>query len=263
MLFDSHCHLNDRTLYPKAKEVIDQARENDVGIIVCVGYDREANRLALEIAHTYPDVYAAIGFHPEIAHLVTEEDWAILEAVLEDPKVVCLGEIGLDYYWDKTHKTEQIAVFKRQIEIANRRNLPIAIHMREATGETYDMLKAIKRTDLSGVMHCYSGSVESMRLFIGLDMYISLAGPVTFKNAKTPKEVAMAVPDARLMIETDSPLLAPMPFRGKENGPQYLRFICSEIANLRNTTYEEIAKITTANAKKLFRIVAVESNRSK
>lgn len=254
MLFDSHCHLNDDKLYPQASEIIRDAEDHGVMRMICIGYDPKANRRALEIASLHPSVYAAIGFHPEIAHEIQEDDWAELERNLAHPKVVAIGECGLDYYWDKTHKPEQLAVFQRQLELAARVNLPIVVHMREATEDTWEMLMNHKPEDLHGVMHCYSGSVESMRRFLDLGMNISLAGPVTFKNAKQPKEVSVEIPDARLMIETDSPYLSPMPFRGKDNRPGYLPAIALQVASLRGISFEDLADLTSRNTAKLFRL---------
>ncbi|MDD3842465.1 MAG: TatD family hydrolase [Candidatus Izemoplasmatales bacterium] len=260
MLFDSHCHLNDNLLFSQVEEVIAEAKNNEVGIMICVGYGPEANRRALELAHRYSFVYAAIGFHPEIASQISDADWQQLRTNLSDPRVVAIGECGLDYYWDKTYRLEQIDVFKRQITLAKEFKLPLIIHMREATEDTFTILQENKPLDLPGVMHCYSGSVESMFRFIDLNMNISLAGPVTFKNAKVPKDVAKAIPDARLMIETDSPYLSPMPYRGKTNEPKHLKYICNEIALLRNMTYEQVEKITAYNATRLFNINLLSIN---
>ncbi|MDD3126292.1 MAG: TatD family hydrolase [Candidatus Izemoplasmatales bacterium] len=254
MLIDSHCHLNDNLLYSQVDDVVHNAKINEVGVMICVGYGPLANKRALEIAHRYPFIYAAIGFHPEIASELLEADWLQLEADLTDSRVVAIGECGLDYYWDKTHSDIQKTVFTRQISLARTHKLPLIIHMRDATEDTYTILKNNKPSDISGVMHCYSGSVESMFLFVDLNMYISLAGPVTFKNAKVPKEVAKTIPDARLMIETDSPYLSPVPLRGKTNEPKHLRYICEEIASLRGITYDQAKKITAMNAIKLFNI---------
>jgi TatD DNase family protein len=254
MLFDSHCHLNDDKLYPRATEIIADAETRGVKRMVCIGYDPEANRRAMELAERHPSVYAAIGFHPEVAHEIREEDWIELEWNLKNPKVVAIGECGLDYYWDKTHKPEQMAVFRRQLELAEKVRLPVVIHMREATEDTWEILKSHGAAGLRGVMHCYSGSVESMGRFVDLGMNISLAGPVTFKNAKLPKEVAAAIPDARIMIETDSPYLAPMPYRGQDNRPGYLPEIALQVARLRGIPVEVLTDLTSRNASRLFGI---------
>jgi len=254
MYFDSHCHLNDEKLFPFAESLVREAENAGLAGMICIGYDAEANRRALELATRYASVYAAVGFHPEAAHQVQAGDWVEWEEMLKHPKVVAIGECGLDYYWEKTHIDEQKAVFRRQLIIAAQRGMPVVVHMREATEDTRIILSEPRERTLSGVMHCYSGSVESMRDFLNLGMHISLAGPVTFKNARQPKEVAVAVPEGRLLIETDSPYLAPVPFRGKDNQPAFLPYVCKTIAELRGTPVEALAKITTANAERLFGI---------
>lgn len=252
MYCDSHCHLNDDKLFPQADALVREAATAGVDRMICIGYDTAGNRRALELASRFPSVFAAIGFHPEIAHSVTEEDWIEWEGALRHPKVVAIGECGLDYYWDKSQMDAQKIVFRRQLVRAGELGMPVVVHMREATEDTWSILQESGRGPLSGVMHCYSGSVESMRRFLDLGMYISLAGPVTFKNARLPKEVAVAVPEGRLLIETDSPYLSPMPFRGKDNQPAHLPYICKAIADLRGISAEALARITTDNALRLF-----------
>lgn len=254
LLIDSHVHLNDGTIYPRVSEVIADAMKEAVGEFVCIGYDRFFSERALAIAREYPNVYAAIGFHPECAHEVADADLDWLVATAKDEKVVAIGEIGLDYYWDKSQIEAQKSIFIRQIEIANDLNLPISVHMREAVLDTYLIIKQYKRHDLPGVMHCYSGSPESLTDFLDLNMYISLGGPVTFKNARVPKAVAAKVPLERLLIETDSPYLAPQAVRGKPNEPKYLHHIAREIASIRGLTFEEVASATSENARMLFGI---------
>lgn len=252
LLIDSHVHLNDELLFPRASDVIKNAMAEGVGVFVCIGYDRFFSERAIALAHQYPNIYAAIGFHPEGAHKVVESDYEWLREAAKDERVVAIGEIGLDYYWDKNHIEAQKEVFKRQIEIANELRLPIAVHLREALFDTLNLIKKHKRPDLKGVMHCYSGSAQAMLDFLALNMYISLAGPVTFKNARVPKEVAAQVPIERLLIETDSPYLAPHPYRGKPNEPKYLRHIAEEIASIKGISYEEVAEATSLNARNLF-----------
>ncbi|MBU1145294.1 MAG: TatD family hydrolase [Firmicutes bacterium] len=254
MLFDSHVHLNDDTLYNRIDEVLLEARQNDVTHFLCVGYDVSSSKRAIEISRRYEFVYAAIGFHPSEAKKISDEDFKWLEENLKQPKVVAIGEIGLDYYWDSSFKDIQKNVFIKQIELGNKYQLPLIIHMREATLDTYELLKNNKDLSLRGIMHCYSGSLESMKQFIHLNMMISLAGPVTFKNAKIPKEIAKEIDLRDLLIETDAPYLAPMPFRGKPNESKYLKFIAFEIASIKGLTYEEVGKKTFQNACELFKI---------
>lgn len=253
MLFDSHAHLNDDKLINRTEEIVNNAKKLGVHKILCVGYDKNSSFKAVELSEKYKEIHAAIGVHPSEAkgeHI----DLSWISDLAKNDKVVAIGEIGLDHYWDKTFAEQQRQLFIDQINIANRINLPIIIHMREATKDTYQVLKEYKSNKISGVMHCYSASKESMQQFLDLGMYISMAGPVTYKNAKTPKEVAMAIPLDRLLIETDSPYLTPMPYRGKINESAYVKYVAQEIAALRDTTVEEIEKHTFENTCRLFNI---------
>lgn len=252
MLIDSHVHLNDEQLFIKIETLIEKA--HNVGVIgfVVVGYDVESSKLAIDIANMYDGVYALIGIHPSEASYVREDDLVWIEDNLSHPKVKGIGEIGLDYHWDKHYMDQQKDLFIKQIQLANKYKMPISIHMRDATEDTYQILKEYKDSSLKGVMHCYSGSKESMKKFIDINMYISLAGPVTFKNAVAPKEVAKVVPLDRLLVETDSPYLAPVPYRGKQNQPRNVEFVAKEIARLRGVDFKEIAKATYQNTVELF-----------
>ncbi|XFA98216.1 TatD family hydrolase [Candidatus Izemoplasma sp. B36] len=253
MLFDSHAHINDLKLIDRIEEIIDNALKNEINKIVCVGYDKESSLNAIELANQYDIIYAAIGVHPSEANQFNMDiDW--IKDYIDNPKVVAIGEIGLDYYWDKTYKEEQKELFKKQIELANQYKKPFIVHMRDATNDTYELIKSTKNNDISGVMHCYSASKESMQQFIDLGMYISLAGPVTFKNAKTPKEVAKEIPLDKLLVETDCPYLAPTPFRGKVNEPKNVLYIAKEIAKIKDISFEELSKHTYKNTCKLFNI---------
>lgn len=253
MLFDSHAHLNDSKLIDRVGEIIENAKQNKVNKIMCVGYDKASSMLAIELANQYDEIYAAIGLHPSDVKSF-DEDLTWIEENLSNPKVKAIGEIGLDYYWDKTFVEEQKQAFIRQIELANKYNMPIAIHMRDATDDTYKILKQYKAKTTKGVMHCYSSSKEAMKQFIDLGMYISLAGPVTFKNAKVPKEVAKEISLDKLLVETDCPYLAPTPYRGKTNEPKNVLYIAKEIAELKETDLETIMKYTYKNTCDLYNI---------
>jgi len=253
-MIDSHVHLNAEQFKGIVDETVKQALVNGVNAMICIGYDALTNLLAIEIADKYPQVYCTLGFHPEVAHEVTKEDIISLEAMLKHPKVVGIGECGLDYYWDKTYIIEQQAIFQAQIELANKTKLPLIIHMRDSAFDTLAMIKKYKDSDTPGIMHCYSGSVEMVESFTKENLHISLAGPVTFKNAVTPKEVAKIIPIDRLLIETDAPYLAPMPFRGKQNTPAYLPYTLAEVAKLREMSVDELDHITEENTKKLFKL---------
>ena len=255
MIFDTHCHLNDPDLYQDIENVKKRAKEAGIARFLVVGYDKESSLLAVRIAQQYDDVYAAIGFHPTEIFDISEADFYDVMNLLSHPKVVALGEIGLDYHWieDKKQREMQKQYFIRQIEEANKRHLPISIHNRDADEDCLNILKEHK-VDEGGIMHCYSASVEMSKEFIKCGMYISLGGPVTFKNARVPKEVAKSVPLDKLLVETDSPYLAPHPYRGRQNEPSYIRLVIDEIANLREVSFEEIEKATFNNANRLLKL---------
>ncbi len=252
MLIDTHVHLNAKQFNDSLQEVIERALENDVSKMIVVGYDPITNKKAIALAEQYDFIYATVGFHPTDAPKVTQKDKDLLLKQLTHKKVVGVGECGLDFYWDKEHIDTQIELFKWHIETSLRLDLPLSIHMRDASEATYNVLSEYK--NLKGIMHCYSGSAEMAPLFLDLGMHISLGGPVTFNNGHKPKEVAKMVPLDKLLIETDAPYLSPHPFRGKQNEPSRVKLIAEEIARLKNLTYKEIANQTTKNALALFNI---------
>jgi len=227
MIIDSHIHFNDEELFPKIEEIIDRAKER--GVKAAWFLEKETGRR----------VDGVIGVNLTLAQ-------QILKAI---------GEIGLDYYWDKTHAEKQKDLFIKQINLANKHKLPIIIHMRDATNDTYEIIKEHKDKDLPGVMHCYSGSWEYVKNFTDLNLYISLAGPVTFKNAHSPKEIAKKIDLNKLLIETDAPYLAPVPHRGKTNESKNLKYIVKEISELRGVNVETIEEATYNNTVKLFNLV--------
>lgn len=251
MYFNTHTHLNSEQLYEKRDAYIQNAINHQVTNLVVAGYDLESSQKAVQIAHEYPFIYATVGISPNDCLNTTEADLDVIEDLLQDPRVVALGEIGLDYYWDDVPRDKQKDIFKKQIDIAKKYNKPIVIHARDAYEDTYDILKQAAHR---GIMHCYSGSVEMAKRYIEIGFYISLAGPVTFKNAKVPKDVATQIGIDHLMIETDCPYLTPHPFRGKLNEPANVVYIAQEIAKLKNMEIEDVARITTFNAKELFGI---------
>jgi TatD DNase family protein len=251
MYFNSHTHLNSEQLFEHRDMYIHNALEKEVSLIVVAGYDLESSQRAVKIAHEYSFIYATVGISPNDCLNTSDDDLKRIEELLKDPRVVAVGEIGLDYYWDDVPRDKQKDVFQKQIAIAKKHNKPIMIHARDAYEDTYDILKQAAHR---GVMHCYSGSVEMAKRYIDIGFYISLAGPVTFKNAKVPKDVAKHIGIDHLMIETDCPYLTPHPFRGKLNEPANVVYIAQEIAKLKNMEIEDVARITTFNAKELFGI---------
>lgn len=254
MLFDTHVHVNAEQFNEDLEEVIERAKEAGVNHMVVVGFDRPTIKRAMELVEAYDFMYAAVGWHPVDAIDMTEDDLQWIEELSSHPKVVAIGEMGLDYHWDKSPKDVQKEVFRKQIQLAKKVGLPIIIHNREATADIVNILKEEEASSVGGIMHCFSGSAETALECIEMNFYISLGGPVTFKNAKKPKEVAAAVPLDRLLVETDCPYLAPHPFRGKRNEPSYVKLVAEQIAEIKELTIEEVSKATTENAKKLFGI---------
>ena len=253
MLFDTHAHLNDDAYLEDLEETIARAKEAGVKLINIVGFDDKSIEKALKITAKYDFLYLTVGWHPVEAIDFTEEKYEMIKNIaLTNDKVVAIGEIGLDYHWDKSPKDVQKEVFKRQIQLAKEVNKPIVIHTRDAMADTIQILQEEKASEIGGIMHSFSGSVESMNIMLKENFYISLGGPVTFKNAKTPKEVAKACPLDKLLIETDCPYLTPTPYRGKRNEPAYVHYVAQEIADLKEMSYEQLTKQTFNNACTLF-----------
>lgn len=254
MLFDTHTHLNADQFEGEEDAVLARAKEAGVSKMIVVGFDTKTIKRAMKLVETNDFLYAAVGWHPVDAKDMTDEDLRWIEELASHPKVVAIGETGLDYYWDKSAKDIQKEVFKQQIQLAKKVKLPLIIHNREATDDVIEILEREGADEIGGVMHCFSGTLEQAQKCIDLNFYISFAGPVTFKNAKSLQEVAREVPLERMLIETDCPYLAPHPFRGKRNEPAYVKYVAQQIAQLKNQNFKDIATITYNNAKRLFRI---------
>lgn len=254
MLFDTHAHINDKQFAEDREEMLQRAKDAGVSRLVVIGCDAEGITSAIELAEKYDFVYAAIGWHPVDAIDMTDVDLDRIEELSSHPKVVAIGEMGLDYHWDKSPKGIQKDVLRKQIQLAKRVKLPIIIHNREATQDIIPILKEENADEVGGIMHCYSDEADLVQEFLDMNFYISLGGPVTFKNAKAPKEVAKMVPADRLLIETDCPYLAPHPNRGKRNEPAYVKLVAEQIAELRGMGYEELAELTMRNAERLYQI---------
>ncbi|MEG0255501.1 TatD family hydrolase [Vagococcus sp.] len=254
MIFDTHTHLNAEQFKDEIPEVIERAKELGVTEMAVVGFDTPTILKSLELSHAYKDIHSIIGWHPTEAGNYTKEIENTLQTQLEDNQVVALGEIGLDYYWMEDPKEVQDKVFRRQIAIAKEMNLPISIHTRDAMEDTYKILKEENIQDIGGIMHSFSGDGEWAKRFLDLGMHISFSGVVTFKKAFEVHEAASIVPMDKLLVETDAPYLAPMPYRGKRNEPGYTRYVVERVAELRQMTVEEVADITRGNAHRLFRI---------
>ncbi|MCF6095151.1 TatD family hydrolase [Microaerobacter geothermalis] len=254
MLFDTHAHLNDEKFNDDRDEVIQRALDNGVRYIVNIGYNRETIPSCLELAETFPFIYAALGWHPTEAKEMNEEDLDWLRNLMTHDKVVAVGEIGLDYYWDYSPQDIQKEVFRKQIALAKEVKKPIVIHNRDAHQDIVDILKEEKAYEVGGIMHCFSGSWEIAKMCMDMNFYISFGGPITFKNARKLKEVVKEIPLDRLLIETDCPYLTPEPYRGKRNETAYVKYVAEGMAQLKGVEYEELAKVTMENAKKIFHI---------
>lgn len=252
MLFDTHAHLNDERFDEDREEILSSLTEKGLWAYCEIGYDMPSSFKAAELAKQYDFVYAAAGVHPHDSKDMTDGDFIRLKELLKDKKVVALGEIGLDYYCDNSDRNIQREIFARQLALAKETDMPVIIHSRDAMEDTINILREYGTGD--GIIHCYSGSRESAKILLDMGYYISFAGPVTFKNAASLPEVAKYVPLERLLIETDSPYLAPVPYRGKRNCPLYVEEVCRKIAELRGMPFEEVADITLTNAKRVYRI---------
>lgn len=250
---DTHVHLNDKVLLSHIDEVISDALSFGVSTLICVGWDVESSKKAIELAHSYDFVYAIIGFHPCNIKGYNDEEYNWLEKNALDDKVVGIGEIGYDLHWDDTTLEEQTYAFKKQIEIALRVNKPISIHSRDACQLTFDLLSSYFGK-VKGVLHAYSGSYEMAKEYIKNGFYLGVGGVVTFKNASKLIEVVENTPLEYIISETDSPYLAPTPHRGKENGPKYIPLIVDKIAQIKELSTTEVAKILESNTRRLFKI---------
>ncbi|MCK1169258.1 TatD family hydrolase [Streptococcus uberis] len=253
-IFDTHTHLNVDNFKGKIEEELALAKEMGVGYHNVVGFDQETIDEALFLANNYPDIYATIGWHPTEAGSYNQDVEEMIVSHLKDPKVIALGEIGLDYHWMEDPKEVQIKVFKRQIQLSKDYDLPFVVHTREALEDTYDVIKEVGVGPRGGIMHSYSGSLAMAQKFVELGMMISFSGVVTFKKALDIQEAAQQLPLEKILVETDAPYLAPVPKRGRENRTAYTRYVVDKISELRGISVEEVAAATTENAKRIFRI---------
>jgi TatD DNase family protein len=254
MLFDTHVHYDDSKFNKDRYLIIEKAHKEGVAYMLNASSNMESIKLGLELAKKYPYIYAAIGIHPHFAGEVTEKTITSLYNFASFKKVTAIGEIGLDYHYDFCPREIQKAVFVRQINIAKELSFPIIVHNREAHNDVLNIITKENAKEVGGVFHSFSGSVEIAREVLNNNFYLSFGGPVTFKNVKKAVEVVKYVPMDRLLVETDCPYLTPEPFRGKRNDSSYLKHTIQKIAEIRESTFEEIAEITTKNAKRLFSI---------
>lgn len=255
MIFDTHAHYTDERYDDDRDAVLSSMPENNVGLIMNVSSQLSEMPDILKLADKYPFIYAAVGIHPEAVLTATDGYLDLIKEYAKHPKIKAIGEIGLDYYWTTDTKEMQQRILGEQIDLARELKLPVVIHDREAHADTLRILKEHKVYECGGVLHCYSGSAQMAEQIVNeLDMYIAFGGTVTFKNAIKPKEAAKVVPLDRLLIETDAPYLAPVPYRGERNTSAYLTEVLKEISALRGIDVDELEKITEENGRRLFGI---------
>ena len=250
-IFDSHAHYNDEQFDIDRDSLLASLPEAGITGIVNCGTDVKSSLDSIEMAEKYPFVYAACGYHPEAAAEADDAKLAEIEKMLRHKKCVALGEIGLDYHYDFVPRDIQLEIFEKQLQIAVRNDIPVIVHDREAHADTMALLK---KYNPKGVLHCFSGSVETAKEVLSLGMYIGLGGAVTFKNAVKPVEVAAMIPLDRLLLETDCPYMSPVPKRGKRNQSDYIEYVAEKIAEIRNISARELLDVTAENAKRLFSI---------
>jgi TatD DNase family protein len=253
MIFDTHAHYDDEQFNEDRVELLNSMEEQGVGTIVNVSAAYNSCRKVIALAKEYPFVYAAVGIHPDEVGCLNEENFAQMKELFKEEKVVAVGEIGLDYYWDNEPREVQKKWFIRQLELARELDLPVLIHSREAAADTMEIMKEHAK-GLSGVIHCYSYSKEMAQEYIKMGFYIGVGGVVTFKNAKKLKEVVENIPLTSIVLETDCPYMAPEPNRGKRNNSAYIRYVAEKIAELKGITYEEVVEQTEKNARDMYRL---------
>ena len=252
MFFDTHAHYDDERFDPDRHELLASFPENGVALVLNPGCDAETSAKAVEYANTYGHVYAAVGWHPHEADSYTEESSKLIRAWCRDPRVRAIGEIGLDYYYDFSDRESQRRAFRAQMELAQELDMPVIIHDRDAHGECMDIIREFP--GVRGVFHCYSGSAEMGRQLIDMGWYLSFTGAITFKNARKAIETIEICPMDRIMIETDSPYLTPVPHRGKRNDSRELCYVVDKIAEVKGLSAEEVAAVTMENGKRFFGI---------
>ncbi|GAK31782.1 TatD family deoxyribonuclease [Weissella oryzae SG25] len=252
--FDTHTHLNDDAFWHDVAAYWARAREYRVVEMNIVGYDTVGNERAIEIAHEFEGAHAIVGWQPEDINGFGPAELATLRKQLSDPAVIGLGEMGLDYYWDTTTPADQKKAFQAQLDLAKEFKLPVTIHARDAFDDVYAMLKENDVAQFGGVMHSFAGDENEVKRFLDLGMYISFSGIATFKNAKEVQKAVQVVPRDRLLVETDAPYLAPVPLRGKQNEPMFVRHTIDNLANQLGMEYNELAELTRENAHRLWHL---------
>lgn len=254
MIFETHAHYDDEAFEQDRDDVLKSLQQSGISFVVNVSASIESIKTTLELTKQYPYVYGSVGVHPDETKDLNEENFVWLKEMTKEPKVVAIGEIGLDYYWDATDREVQKKWFDRQMELAKEVNLPAIIHSREAAKDTLDMIIASGLKQVGGIIHCFSYGKDIAKSYLDMGFYLGIGGVVTFKNGKKLKEVVEYAPIEQLVLETDSPYLAPEPNRGKRNTSLNLIYVAKEIAKLKNMDYDEVIAVTESNARKLYKL---------
>lgn len=257
MIFDTHAHYDDKAFADDLDDVLLQNRQAGIGKIVNVAASMSSCLTTMELAERYDDIYAAVGVHPEETKNLTDADMDLIESYCDNPKVVAVGEIGLDYYWDEPEREIQKKWFECQLELARKVKLPVIIHSRDAAADTFDIMKEHKAEEIGGVIHCFSYEKEMAKKYLDMGLYIGVGGVVTFKNGRKLKEVVEYTPLDRIVTETDCPYLAPVPNRGKRNLSANIPLIIDEIASIKGISVDEVIEVTWNNAHRLYNIISL------
>lgn len=255
MLIDAHCHLDDERLLPNVEKIVKAFTDDGIAAVVSASSDVESSRINVELANKYPNVFATVGIHPQEAVKKSQYDYDNIITAAADEKVVAIGEIGLDYYYEYSPRDVQARVFLEQMEIAYNLKMPVVLHVRDAYEDFYKLINENKNLmTYGGLLHCYSGSAEFLKQLKDFDFYYGFDGPVTYKNARNSIEALTVADIKRIVVETDSPYLAPVPKRGETNYPSNVRFTAEKVASVRNLSFDEMSDILTNNTKRLFNI---------
>lgn len=252
MIFDTHAHYDDEAFEEDREELLLSLPAQGIGKVINIGASLQSTKTTVELAQRYPFLYAAVGVHPEGVTELTEESMDWLKELCKLKKTVAVGEIGLDYYWDEPERDLQKQWFRRQLQLAKEVKLPVVIHSREAAKDTIDIMKEEHSEEIGGVIHCYSYTKESAKIFLDMGFSFGIGGVLTFKNAKKLKEAVEYIPMDRILLETDCPYLAPVPHRGKRNSSLFLPYVVEELASIKGISREEVERITMENALRVF-----------
>ena len=254
MFIDTHAHLFYKNFDGELDQIVERALEADVKYMVCPGTDVKTSKQSIELAEKYESVYATVGIHPHDTKDFNGKEIDQLRKLAEHKKVVAIGEIGLDYYYDFSPKSKQLKAFRAQLDLAAELDMPVVIHNREANEDTMNILREYKSRNIRGQLHCYAGTIEDAEELVEMGYLISFTGNITFKKLEELREILKTIPVENLMLETDSPFMTPVPFRGKRNEPSYIPYVAEKVAEIHNVSVEEVKQLTTFNAINLFGI---------